>query len=269
MNTPIEFVAEIGLNHRGDFYLASKMIDAAVEAGATSVKFQTYLTSERVSNTHELFPLLEACQLSTSQLSRLRDQADAAGVGFLSTVFGLKSLEILQSLGISRFKIASFSISDEDLICAAASCGDLIVSTGTATLDEILRLNDLLARNEGKHMLLHCVSSYPAKYEDLNLINVAKISQLTDRPVGFSDHSVGIDAAPAACALGARLIEKHFTLDRNGGGVDDFFSANPQEFRRMVAKCAEVFRMLGESRSSTPYQCEEAIMPFRKYSKVS
>lgn len=260
----LDFIAEIGLNHNGSLDLALQMVEAAKRAGATTVKFQTYLPSERVDPGHPLFSLFEKCQLSDSDFERIIRECEGQGVNFLTTAFGVQSLEILKNLGLSRAKIASFSITNRDLLNEAIASGfQLTVSTGAASIEEILECNEILKKNPKEHIFLHCVSEYPiSDPSHLNLRNIAAIASITGRTVGFSDHSVGSEAFFSAALLGCEVFEKHFTTDNHLDGPDQRMSASPVDFEAAVSAAHRGKAVLGETRSG-PYYYESGILPFR------
>jgi len=264
----MEFIAEIGLNHGGDINLAKAMVVAAKDAGATTVKFQTYVTSERVPNDHPLFDLLTSCELSIEQFADLKNLCAEVEIEFLTTVFGLESLALARNLGLNRVKLASFSLSDEVLISQALEQGlDLVISTGVSSWGEIVRCKELLDEGGGNHVLMHCISEYPiSDPKHLNLVNIEKIRELTNRPVGFSDHSMGTDAIFFAALLGAQVFEKHFTTDRSLPGPDQLMSADPQTLRDCVRQVNRATEILGNVREDS-YWFEESARNFRNVTK--
>lgn len=260
----MEFIAEIGLNHNGDLDLALRMVEKAAESGATTAKFQTYFPSERVEVGHPLFTLFEECMLSQNDFERIAGECESQGITFLTTAFGLDSLAVVQDLGLSRLKIASFSIGNRALLGQAISLGfELIVSTGASSESEILECNRMLGTSTKHHMFLHCISEYPVSDPShLNLVNIAEISRLTGREVGFSDHTVGSEAFFAASLAGCRVFEKHFTTNKELKGPDQEMSASPAEFKSAVEEAMRGQSLLGEARKG-PYSFEAGILPFR------
>ena len=260
----LEFIAEIGLNHNGNLDLARRLIDAARNAGATTAKFQTYFTNERVAAGHPLSSILDSCRFTEKQFAQLRDHCRETGIEFLTTIFGLGSLRVATSLGLDRLKIASFSIGNTDLIETAVTQGfSLLVSTGAATLDEIMNCASLLGLDSRNHSFLHCISQYPVESAtNLHMINVSTIRELTGIATGFSDHTAGTDSFFWATLAGAHVIEKHFTLDRNMEGPDHFFSATPEIFSEAVEKAKQALSILGERRINA-YDVEKPILEFK------
>lgn len=253
-------IAEIGNNHEGSYALAEEMVGRAAEVGADVVKFQTFLPEHYVSSTDpQRLARLRKFQLSFDEFARLKTVADASGVAFLSTPFDLHSLRFLASIS-PALKIASGDNTFVPLLAAAAATGlPLILSTGLASgsiiEQAVATIEDTWQRQgrKGDLALLHCVVSYPVPAEQAN---VRAIQGLARWPytIGYSDHTLGIDAAPLAVACGARIIEKHFTLDKNQSDFRDHqISADPGEFSSMVARIRTAEELLG---SDVKVPCE-------------
>ena len=266
----MEFIAEIGLNHQGNLSLAKEMVDSAAESGATTVKFQTYYPEERVSEGHPIWDILAQCQLTDEEFLALSDHCLEREVLFLSTVFGEKSLKTAVSLGMTRLKIASFSLTDLNLISLALEEKmNLVVSTGASNFHEIVRCSSLMASSSETHVFLHCISQYPVAVEqDLHLINIRKIREATGLDTGFSDHTVGEAAFFWAALAGASVFEKHFTTDNQLDGPDQSFSAGPDVFSAAVANAKRGGAILGTQRDNF-YPHESDILPFKNYTEVS
>jgi len=260
----IEIIAEVGINHNGSLDLAKRHVEAAAKSGATTVKFQTYITSERVSSSHPLSQVLKDSELTLEEFEALESTCKDWGVRFLSTAFGLSSLQMLLDLDQQRCKIASFSLVDEALIRAAVRADmSLVISTGASSLDEISQTNTWLPEEDPTHIFLHCISEYPVNSESaLNLINIPVIRELTSRHVGFSDHSLGSEGFLFATLAGARVFEKHFTADRTLPGPDQAMSANQELFSECVANIQRGLEILGNPRL-TPFDAELGILAFR------
>ena len=264
-----EIIAEIGLNHGGSVEAARDLIDAAVDAGADTVKFQTYLPEERVDRGHALWDVFDRAALTPEETQALAEYSRSAGVGFLSTAFGEWSIQLLNELKLDRVKIASFSITHETLISQALECFDqVLISTGTASRHEIERVLSMQSAEGAQMMLLHCMSSYPTANENANLCNLPMLRELSGAPVGYSDHTVGFESAAYATLLGAEVIEKHFTLSKQSVGPDHAISAEPSELAELVSACRTAASMWGSERGSKPYECEEAILPFKVRSSL-
>jgi N,N'-diacetyllegionaminate synthase len=254
-------IAEIGSNHNGSLDLALQLIDAARECGADAVKFQSwsksslissaeYARSVRYSGDGHLGGLeqeVERYQLTPAQHREIAAYCREIDMMFLSSVFSPCEVELLDSLDVPAFKIASMDVTHLPLLaCVARRHKPIILSTGMATLGEIERALAVLdSEGAGPVVLLHCVSSYPTRAADANLRNIELFARTFDRPVGFSDHTLGIAVPLAAVALGACLIEKHFTLDCEMDGWDHAISSDPREMRALVTGAREVFAALG------------------------
>jgi N-acetylneuraminate synthase/N,N'-diacetyllegionaminate synthase len=259
---PCLLVAEIGINHNGDMNLAHRLIDAAADAGADAVKFQNYHTEDFISDrsltytyvsqgkriVEAQYDMFKRCELSPTALVYLREHCDQRGIIFFSTPSSEKGIADLVRAGAQLLKNGSDYLIHLPMIRAMARSGlPTVLSTGMATLAEIDEAVRVFREAGGKDLvLLHCVSSYPTPPEDVHLRKIRTLSTAFGCPVGFSDHTSGIVAAIGAVALGACLIEKHFTLDKTLPGPDHHFSADPAEFRALVEGVRIVEKMLGE-----------------------
>ena len=247
-------VAEIGNNHEGSFALAQELLGRAVEAGAGAVKFQTFVPELYVSSADPVrVERLRSFRLSIAQFERLAGQAECAGVVFISTPFDLQSANALNRLQ-SVYKIASGDNTFQALIDTVAGFGKpMMVSTGLADLRLIeglhARVHDIWARagvSPGL-ALLHCVAAYPVPLDQANLAAIPTLrARFPDVVIGYSDHTMGIEAATCAVAVGARIVEKHLTLDQHYSEFRDHrLSADPAEFRRLVDAIRQVESMMG------------------------
>ena len=263
------FIAEIGVNHNGDMDLARKLIDASVDAGAHAAKFQTF-TAERTitkgtktvayqkdnAGEDDQHAMLKKLELAPEVHGDLRDYCDRLGIEFMSTAFDREALAFLVELGIKRIKIPSGELTNTPFLRDCASYElPVILSTGMASMEEVVEAVALIqgyqttnVADDGSPMLtvLHCTSAYPAPFADCNLRAIATLSEKFSIPVGYSDHSSGIALAPAAVALGATLIEKHITLDRNLAGPDHAASIEPNELQQMIEHVNAVEQALGD-----------------------
>ena len=251
-NNKILIIAEIGNNHEGNYDLARDMIGLAADAGADAVKLQTIIPDRLVSiNQKERIKQLKRFQLSYREFIDLAQEAESKGVIFLSTPFDIESAQFLNRY-VDAFKIASGDNNFFPLIKVIAETGKpIILSTGLMNIDEIKESVSFIKSIWGqknikqKLALLHCVSSYPTIPEDANLLSIKELKKITEI-VGYSDHTMGIDAALLSVALGARILEKHFTLDNNYSNFHDHqLSANPEDFKKMVNKIRVAEKMLG------------------------
>lgn len=259
----VYIIAEAGVNHNGSLELAKRMVTAAKQAGADAVKFQTFITEELVTKDAQTaqyqkentgrqetqFEMLKRLELSYEDYKELKLVCDREGIDFLSTPFDLESIEILEKLNVDKFKIPSGEITNYPyLVRIAQTRKPLIVSSGMCTLDEIAdALKILGVHGAGKISLLHCTTDYPAPYEDVNLKAMEALGARFGITVGYSDHTQGIEIAIAAVALGAQIIEKHFTLDRNMEGPDHKASLEPAELEALIRAVRHVEKALGNA----------------------
>lgn len=247
-------VAEVGNNHEGDLDAARAMVREAARAGADAVKFQTFRTEGFVhpSDTARV-ARLKKFELPPSAFRELAQEARAAGIHFFSTPLDLESADVLEPL-VWAFKVASGDNDFTPLLERVAESGKpVIVSTGMTDVKQVeravLAVRDTWHRRgeTGKLALLHCVSAYPAPPEDANLRSIATLREhFPDVSIGYSDHTMGIEACIAAATLGARIIEKHFTLDKNASDFRDHqLSADPSDMRKLADGIATVSKLLG------------------------
>jgi len=254
-------IAEIGINHDGSVDKALKLIDAAADCGADAVKFQTFRAerlmvpaggrlSQQGEGTESAYQMFRRLELSREAHKRLKARADGRGVLFLSTPFDEESADFLEDLGVPAFKIASSDLTHLPLLRHLARKGKpLLLSTGMSFLDEVEEAVGTLKLCGARDVvLLHCVSNYPAPPESLNLRVIQTLRERFGLPIGFSDHSQGTLFALLAAALGARVLEKHFTLSRNDSGPDHQASIEPKDLRDLIAQLAIVEASLGTGR---------------------
>jgi N,N'-diacetyllegionaminate synthase len=256
-------VAEIGINHNGDMVLAKEMIHAAAESGADSIKFQNYKTDDFVFDkalqikyqsrgqtiSESQYKLFRRCELSLDQLSELKQECDSVGVLFHSTPTSYDGINELQSIGCKLLKNGSDYLTNHRLVRAMGESGlPTILSTGMANIDEIDQaVRVFRATGNACLMLLHCTSSYPTPIDQVNLSRIKSLATTFGVATGFSDHTKGITAAVGASFLGARWIEKHFTLSPDLEGPDHWFSMTPDELSKLVNSVHASCEMLGSS----------------------
>lgn len=247
-NSPCYIIAEIGINHLGKMKLAEKMIQAASEAGADAVKFQAY-KSEGFASKEKMqdYKTFKSCELNEKQFRQIKKIAGKKGLEFFASAFDAESADLLQKLQIPCFKIGSGELTNIPLLKhIAKKKKPIILSTGLASELEIKQaLKAIYSTGNKKVVLLHCVAEYPAPIEKLNLRKIAALKKKFKVPVGFSDHSLGINAAIAATALGAKAIEKHFTSDKNLPGPDQAMSSDAAELKRLVEAIRQTELALG------------------------
>ncbi|MBE2197591.1 MAG: N-acetylneuraminate synthase family protein [Anaerolinea sp.] len=278
---PPYVIAEIGANHNGDMGLARKLVDVAKLCGADAAKFQSWSKNSLISkaeyarNTEysdkkkhfgSLEEMVAAYQLTLEQHHELATYCQEKGIDFLSSCFSPQEVDLLDQLNVPAFKIASMDINHLTLLEHVASKGKpVILSTGMATLAEIERaLYVLRANGSGDVALLHCISIYPPDYKDIHLRNIAMLQQTFAVPVGFSDHTFGTAVSLAAIALGACIIEKHFTLDKDMAGWDHAISADPHELAEIVREGRHIFNALGSFTRTVSRAEEEKKKKFRR-----
>lgn len=253
LDKKVLIVAEIGNNHEGSYELAEKMIGLAAQAGAGGVKFQTIVPNKLVSPVQkDRFQQLERFRLSYDEFERLSKVAQQEGILFLSTPFDIESARFLEPL-VPAFKIASSDNNFFPLIDVIARTGKpIILSSGLADLAQITRTKDFIegiwreCGIEQELAILHCVSCYPTSPDDANLRAIKQLQKLKVT-VGYSDHTIGIEAAVLSVALGARIIEKHFTIAKDYSDFHDHqLSADPQEFAQLVQRVKETVKIMGD-----------------------
>ena len=270
----IKFIAEIGINHNGSVSLAKKHIEKAKECGAHIAKFQNYFTETRAKKNSPIKEILSNCELNPDEFNDLKCFCEDIGIEFASTPFCEKSAQLLDDLKCSTIKIASFYLYNEKLISKILnfkSCKQLIVSTGVSSSTQLLSINNLydaIPNNKPSIAFLHCISEYPiSSIRNLNLSNISFMSKLTEKEIGFSDHSIGFKATTYSVLLGATIIEKHFTIDNELEGADHAMSADPETFKSMINNCNEAQLMLGQRRLNSHYECEIEAVQYCTYSE--
>ena len=257
----IYIIAEAGVNHNGSLEQAKKMVDAAAEAGADAVKFQTFDPESMVTETANTAEyqsnggftdqksMLEGLLLSRDEFYELKDYCTERGIEFLSTVFDLPSFRMLHEMGQTTWKISSGDITNVPLLEAIGAVAEwVILSTGMATLGEVehaLGCLEEAGTGRDRVTVLHCNTEYPTPYEDVNLRAMKTMAQAFGVEVGYSDHTLGIEIPVAAVAMGASVIEKHFTLDKNLPGPDHKASLEPEELKQMVTSIRNLETALG------------------------
>lgn len=253
-------IGEAGVNHNGDMETARKMIDVAQNAGVDIVKFQTSKTStskfaekaeyqkRETGGEESQLDMIKKLRFSFNEYAELKDYCDRVGIPFLSTPFDMESVDFLNDLGVALWKIPSGEVVNLPyLIKIAKTKKKVIMSTGMCILDEIRKTIDILnAYGCTDITLLHCTTAYPAPYEDVNLNAMLTLKKEFGLNVGYSDHTMGIEVPIAAVALGASVIEKHFTLDRNMIGPDHKASLEPHELKAMVDAIRNIEAALGD-----------------------
>ncbi|MCR5293956.1 MAG: N-acetylneuraminate synthase [Lachnospiraceae bacterium] len=256
----VYIIAEAGVNHNGCFELACKLVDAAKSAGVDCIKFQTFKSQNLVSSNAQKaeyqkgttgdgsqVDMLKKLELSYEEFLLLKAYCDKTGITFLSTPFDLESIDFLNSIDMPFWKIPSGEITNLPYLLALAKTGKpVVMSTGMCDMAEIRAAIKVLRENGTKDIkLLHCNTEYPTPFEDVNLKAMETMKNAFGLDVGYSDHTKGIEVPIAAAALGAVVIEKHFTLDRNMDGPDHKASLEPDELAGMVSGIRHIEQALG------------------------
>lgn len=253
----IFIIAEAGVNHNGSIQLAKKLIDKAVEAGADCIKFQTFKTENLVNknavkadyqiintkNNDTQFEMLKKLELSYSDFLQLKNYSDKKGIIFLSTPFDIETIEFLAPI-LPFFKIPSGEITNLPYLRKINSYKkDVILSTGLSTLEEVKQAVKIL--KDCRVKVLHCTTEYPCPYKDVNLNAMLSLKKELNVDIGYSDHTIGIEIPIMAVSLGAKIIEKHFTLDKNMDGPDHKASLEPHELKKMIIAIRNVEKAFG------------------------
>ena len=266
-NKKIFVIAELGINHNGNIHLAKKLISSAARAGVNAVKFQTYITEKRVKKKSPIFEILKKCELKFSEFELLKKYSEAKGVEFMSTPFDLESFKFLDQIKVSKIKIASFDTVNLDFLKKISSYNkEFIMSVGMSKLDEIKRAYNILRKNKkNKVSLLHCVSSYPTKEEDANLECLHTLRNIFNCEVGQSDHTNDIFVPMCAVAMGAKIIEKHFMINKSMKCVDKPVSITEVQMKNLVNNIKRFENALGSNFFGVR-KAEKNTKIFRRYS---
>jgi N-acetylneuraminate synthase/N,N'-diacetyllegionaminate synthase len=269
----VYFIAEAGVNHNGDLSLGRSLVDAAADAGADAVKFQTFQVDELVTDAAPTagyqadagsgvsqHDLLVDLQLDAEAHESLKRYCDIRDIEFLSTPFGFETASFLNSLGVEAYKIGSGDLTNHPILCQIASYGrPMIVSTGMSTIDEVRgALQAIQEENVNVPVaLLHCVSAYPTPIEDANLRAIDTLADEFGVPVGFSDHTTAVETPALSVAAGAQIVEKHFTVDQTLSGPDQETSLEPDELAHAVDLVRDATQALGDGiKEPTPAEKE-------------
>jgi len=257
-------IAEAGVNHNGSLELALKLVDAAVEVGANAIKFQTFKTEkvlsknadkatyqkESTAENETQFEMIKKLELSYNDFKKIKRYCEEKGIMFLSTPDEEESLDFLcDTIEVPYIKIGSGEVTNYPFLKYIASKNKpVILSTGMSTIGEVEKaVNTMYSVNESLEIaLLHCTTNYPTPYEEVNLRAMLTLKEAFKLPVGYSDHTLGIEVPVAAVALGANIIEKHLTLDKKLPGPDHKASMEPREFKRMVEAIRNIEKAMGD-----------------------
>ena len=277
-------IAEAGVNHNGSFELAKQLVDKAVQAGVDCIKFQTFNSKNLVSaqaqkaeyqkkttdSNESQLDMLKKLELSHEQFKELKEYCDQKGIMFLSTPFDLESIDFLAELGVKIWKIPSGEITNYPFLRAIGKRKEsVIMSTGMCTLEEVRDAVKVLNEfGTNDITLLHCTTEYPAPYDSVNLNAMLTLKKEFGFNVGYSDHTNGIEIPIAAVAVGAIVIEKHFTLDKNMEGPDHKASLEPDELKQMVQGIRHIETALGDG-NKQPSEVEKKNIAIARKSIVA
>lgn len=270
---PVVTIAEAACEHLGSLAVAKRMVEAAVDAGADIIKFQLHLPEEMIPGTIQFWggsmdEILAHYNLSVDEHRELIAYCNEAGIQYLCTPFSAAAADVLDDLGVPAFKTGSGEMTNLPMLRHIAQKGKpMLVSTGMATVEEIGATVAALRAGGATFMLMHCTSAYPPRYETINLRFIPRLREIAGTLVGHSDHTPDIWTALGAVAMGARVIEKHFTLSRALKGPDHPVSLEPPEFARMVEAIRKLEAALGEDKQVHPE--EAAVRAWAHHSVVT
>lgn len=254
-------IAEAGVNHNGDINIAKKLVDKAKEAGVDAIKFQTFKADNLVTKQApkaeyqkqatgdgSQFEMLKKLELSLEDHIALKKYCEEKGIMFISTPFDFESVDLLEKIDVPLYKVSSGDLTNLPLLNYIANKNKpIILSTGMSNLGEVEEaVETIFQTGNDRLVLLHCTSNYPTAYKDVNLRAMLTMKEAFKLPVGYSDHTIGIEVPIAAVALGAKVIEKHFTLDRNMAGPDHKASLEPDELKILVKSIRNIETAMGD-----------------------
>lgn len=254
-------IAEAGVNHNGSVEIAKKLVDAACEAGVDAVKFQSFKSEKivtkgatkaeyqkKTTGSGNQYEMLKKLEISYEEHIVLQKYCEEKGIMFISTPFDFESVNLLEKIDIPLYKISSGDLTNTPFLRYIAKLNKpMIISTGMANLGEVeAAIETIKECGNGQISLLHCTSNYPTAYEDVNLNAMITLKNAFKLPIGYSDHTIGIEVPIAAVAIGAEIIEKHFTLDKNMEGPDHKASLNPVELKQMVESIRNIEKVFGD-----------------------
>lgn len=245
---PAFIIAEAGINHNGSMKIAKKMVDKAVQSQVDAIKFQTFKANDLASKESPYYKIFKKCELETSEFEEIADYTRSQGITFCSTPFSQDAVDILHKLKVPVFKISSGDLTHIPLISyTATKKKPIILSTGMANLDEIIDAVKTIEKQKNKKIIiLHSVAGYPTPNDETNLNTINFLREHFDHPIGYSDNGAGLVVPLTAIATGAKIIEKHFTLDQKMKGPDHSFSATPKQLTELVKQTREIENILGD-----------------------
>ncbi len=246
---PVFVIAEAGVNHNGKISLAKRLVDAALDANANAIKFQTYITSKLVSKklAPQMYKMLTKYEFASEDFEEIKDYSKSNGIIFSSTPFDMTSCDLLEKLHVPFYKLGSGDVENIPLIKhVSKKKKPILLSTGMSDNQEITdALNSILPYNNSV-ILMHCTSLYPANFAEANLNVITTMKKKFEVPVGYSDHTLGYEVSLAAVSLGACVIEKHLTLDNRMQGPDHKASLDPDTFKKMVISIRNIEESFGD-----------------------
>jgi len=251
---PPFIIAEVGINHEGEYSKALELVDAAVDAGADCIKFQCHITEKEMIPTdmkpgeiseERLWDIIKRCELTEEEEINIKKHCEEKGIIYISTPFSREAADRLEKMGVPAFKVGSGECNNVPLIDHIARKGKpIILSTGMNDIPSIRKSVEIIKRYKVPFMLMHCVSMYPTPYDKLRLRSIVQLQETFDVPVGLSDHSLGIYTCLGAVALGACAFEKHFTITRSWHGPDIPLSIEPSELRELIIGSKAIWQAL-------------------------
>ena len=265
----VRFIAELGVNHLGDFDRAIKMIDSAKKAGADFLKFQTYISEKRYDKkqnpkAEEFIGNLKKWEFDRSKDKEIWDHAKSIGATVFTSPFDLDSLEFAEKMGSMAYKIAAFEVNNHELIRGICSTKKpIVISRGMCTLEEMDNAVNIFEKFSSQYIILHTISSYPTKKFDSNLKMIHTLRNRYNCPIGHSDHTRGTDVPPLAVAAGANIIEKHFTINPKLRESDNPFSIDEQELEEIIFLIKKSEKILGKG-DINKIPTEEYMWSFRR-----
>ena len=263
-------IAEVGINHNGDFKEALRLIDSVAKTGCQAIKFQTYITEKRVDKSHvSLFEILKKCELKFSDFEKLKKYSEEKNLIFFSTPFDDESANFLDEINVDLYKIASFDVTNKKFLMHVSKKNKpIILSVGMANLEEVEKAVEILKKNSDQIAILHCVSSYPLNEKDANLGTIYKLKELFKNCIiGQSDHTNGIKVPLYAVACGAKIIEKHYRIDNKMDCIDAPVSITELEMFELVKKIGELEKIIGRNEIMIS-EAEKETMVYRRKSTL-
>jgi len=265
-NSPVFIIAEAGINHNGSLKLAKKLVRAAKDTGADAIKFQTFKASDIATQKSKFFKIYKKVELDDSDFGEISDCAKTNSIIFFSTPVNESAIDLLSKLKVPAFKIGSGNLTNIPVIKHAASKHKpMIISTGMANVNEVqLAVNTVKKQKNNKIILMHSVSSYPTPINDVNLSVIENLQSKFSYPIGYSDNGSNDLVSLVSVAMGAKIIEKHFTLSKKLKGSDHFMSADPPQLKKIIENIRTVENMLGDGiKKCQPSELENLIQARR------